>query len=76
VRIALRDGRELVSSPAQARGGPENPLSGAELAAKYHALPIRSWVARGQRVSRRSFGTWPVLAASDALVDELLTPSC
>ena len=38
VRIALRDGRVLVSQPTQARGGPEDPLSDEELAAKYHAL--------------------------------------
>jgi 2-methylcitrate dehydratase PrpD len=38
VRIVLRDGRVLVSRPAQARGGAENPLSDAELREKYHSL--------------------------------------
>ena len=38
VRIALRDGRSFVSSPAQARGGPENPLPDGEIADKFHAF--------------------------------------
>jgi 2-methylcitrate dehydratase PrpD len=38
VRIALADGRVLVSQPAQARGGPENPLSDDELRDKYRQL--------------------------------------
>jgi 2-methylcitrate dehydratase PrpD len=38
VRIALADGRVLVSQPAQARGGPENPLSDGELRDKYRQL--------------------------------------
>ncbi len=38
VRIALNDGRTLVSHPAQARGGPENPLGDGELREKYREL--------------------------------------
>jgi 2-methylcitrate dehydratase PrpD len=38
VRITLRDGRSVISAPAQARGNPENPLSATELRAKYHEL--------------------------------------
>jgi 2-methylcitrate dehydratase PrpD len=38
VRIALADGRIFTSSPAQARGGAENPLSDRELCDKYREL--------------------------------------
>jgi 2-methylcitrate dehydratase PrpD len=38
VRITLADGRRLVSEPAEARGGPENPLSSEELIRKYRSL--------------------------------------
>jgi 2-methylcitrate dehydratase PrpD len=38
VRIVLADGRTLESRPAQARGGPENPLTDSELRAKYREL--------------------------------------
>jgi 2-methylcitrate dehydratase PrpD len=37
-RILLDDGRELVSEPAVARGNPENPLSTAELSAKFERM--------------------------------------
>ena len=51
VRIALADGRNLESRPAQARGGPENPLSDDELRAKYRELatPVLG-VARATRI--------------------------
>ncbi|MGH2763018.1 MAG: MmgE/PrpD family protein, partial [Thermoleophilaceae bacterium] len=38
VTFRLRDGRGLGSEPATARGGPEDPLDAAEVAAKYRAL--------------------------------------
>ncbi len=38
VRIALRDGRTLVSEPAPARGNPENPLTDDQLRSKYREL--------------------------------------
>jgi 2-methylcitrate dehydratase PrpD len=38
VRITLRDGRELTSTPAVARGSAENPLGDDEIARKYRAL--------------------------------------
>jgi len=75
VRIALADGRKLVSEPAQARGGAENPLSENELRQKYRALaePVLGG-ARAARIER-SVGT----LASDRdglhdLLDELLKP--
>jgi 2-methylcitrate dehydratase PrpD len=38
VEIDLADGRRLVSRPAVARGSAENPLSDAEISAKFHGL--------------------------------------
>jgi 2-methylcitrate dehydratase PrpD len=38
VRVALKDGRMLVSDPAIARGNPENPLTDDEIGSKYRAL--------------------------------------
>jgi len=38
VTVVLRDGRELVSGPTEARGDPEAPLDDAEIRAKFHAL--------------------------------------
>jgi 2-methylcitrate dehydratase PrpD len=38
VRVALKDGRVLVSDPAVARGNPENPLSDGEMQSKYREL--------------------------------------
>lgn len=37
-RLLMQDGRELVSRPAIARGNPENPLTTAELLAKFDSL--------------------------------------
>src|SRR5215470_17088692 len=36
VVLILRDGRRLSSGPLDARGGPENPLTEAEIIAKFH----------------------------------------
>jgi len=38
LRITLADGRTLASEPARARGNPENPLTDADLTAKYRSL--------------------------------------
>lgn len=38
VRIALHDGRSLTSSPAIARGNPENPLTDDEIRGKYRSF--------------------------------------
>lgn len=53
VTIVLDDGRKLVSKPARARGGPENPLSADELQAKYFELatPVLG-LPRAQRIER------------------------
>jgi 2-methylcitrate dehydratase PrpD len=51
VRIALTDGRTLVSEPARARGNPENPLADDELTCKYfaYAEPVLG-AARATRI--------------------------
>lgn len=38
VEIGLKDGRKLRSEPAVARGSAENPLTDAEISAKFHGL--------------------------------------
>ena len=38
VSFTLKDGRRVTSEPAIARGNPENPLSDAEIEAKYFTL--------------------------------------
>ena len=72
--ITLRDGRRLVSEPAQPRGNPENPLVEDELRAKYREL---SEPVLGQPRSARIATLVDALveddAALSALVDELLT---
>jgi 2-methylcitrate dehydratase PrpD len=75
VRIVLRDGRDLVSAPAQARGGPENPLGDDEIAAKFHALadPVFG-VARAMRIESLVRALVHEESACDALRDELLQP--
>jgi 2-methylcitrate dehydratase PrpD len=53
VRIALADGRTVVSQPAQARGGPDNPLSDDELGEKYRSLAEPALgPARAARIER------------------------
>jgi 2-methylcitrate dehydratase PrpD len=73
VRIALRDGRALVSRPAQARGGAENPLSDAELREKYRGLaePVLGRI-RALRIERSIDELVADPSALPALVEELL----
>jgi len=75
VRIALRDGRNLLSAPAQARGGPENPLSDGEIADKFHALadPVLG-AGRAGRIQSLVHALADDERACDALRDELLQP--
>lgn len=73
VRIALADGRTLVSKPARARGNPENPLSDDELRAKYRELAVPVLGAeRARRIERAVDGLAEDRAALPALLDELL----
>lgn len=53
VQITLDDGRTLVSQPARARGGPDNPMADQELRAKYFELaePVLGR-SRAQRIER------------------------
>jgi len=75
VRIRLADGRTLVSQPAQARGGPHNPLSEAELREKYLTLaePVLG-PARAGRIERAVDALGDNRGALKALLDELLSP--
>jgi len=73
VRIALKDGRELMSEPAIARGNPENPLSDAEIRDKFHAL---AQPVLGAAIARRVERTVDALGhgggALPALLEDLL----
>ena len=75
VRIALRDGRTLVSTPARARGNPENPLSDDELGAKYRELatPVLG-AERTTRIERSIENLAIDPAALRTLQDALLQP--
>ena len=75
VRIGLADGRSLVSAPAQARGGPEHPLSDEEIGAKYRELAEPVLGSRRSSRSGALAAALPVDAtALPALIDELLSP--
>ena len=74
VRIALRDGRTLVSEPARARGNPENPLTDDEMRTKYRDLagPVLG-PRRAARIEALVESLADNGAALPALVDELLS---
>ncbi len=73
VRITLRDGRELASGEAVARGSAENPLSDSALAAKYldYAEPVLGR-ARTLRIGAAVDALGPGRPAR-ALLDDLLS---
>jgi 2-methylcitrate dehydratase PrpD len=74
VRIGLADGRSLVSEPAQARGGPEHPLSSEEIGTKYRefAEPVLG-SRRSSRIAALAASLPVDPAALPALIDELLS---
>jgi 2-methylcitrate dehydratase PrpD len=76
VRIGLADGRSLVSEPAQARGGPEHPLSDEELGGKYHELadPVLG-PRRSARIAALAAALPGDATALPALIDEILSPA-
>jgi 2-methylcitrate dehydratase PrpD len=75
VRIALADGRTVVSPPSRARGNPENPLTDDELVAKYRARAIPALgEARTARIEARVASIVTDASALRALVDDLLAP--
>jgi 2-methylcitrate dehydratase PrpD len=76
VRIGLADGRSLVSDAAQARGGPEHPLSDDEIGAKYRQMaePLLG-PARSARITALAGALSLDATALPALIDELLTPA-
>jgi 2-methylcitrate dehydratase PrpD len=75
VRVVLADGRSLLSEPAVARGGPENPLSEDELQAKYRdmAEPLLG-PRRSARIAALVASLPEAPDSLPALVDELLSP--
>jgi 2-methylcitrate dehydratase PrpD len=75
VRIALADGRSLVSEPAQARGGADQPLSGEEIGAKYRQMaePVLG-PRRSARIETLVASISTDAAALAKLLDELLAP--
>ena len=74
VRVALNDGRTLVSDPTQVRGVPENPLTDDELRGKYRELaePVLG-TRRAERIESLVAAVTADAGALSALVDELLT---
>ena len=73
VRITLRDGRTFASAPAQARGGPENPLTDVELGDKFHALADPALgAARATRIESLVRSLADDERACDALRNEFL----
>ena len=76
VRIRLADGRELVSQPAQARGGSEYPLSDGEIDAKYRELSDPVLGSRRSSRIAELVASLPTDAATlPALVEDLLSPA-
>jgi len=74
VRITLADGRVLVSEPTQARGGPDDALTDAELRDKYFALAVPTLgEARATRIDGL-VQALPDAAALSPLLDSLLAP--
>ena len=75
VRVTLADGRNLVSEPAIAKGNAENPLSDADLSAKYHryAEPVLG-KARAARIEHAVHRLASEHMALTELLEDLLEP--
>lgn len=76
VRIALADGRQFASQPAQARGGPEDPLPDGELKEKYRSLadPVLG-AARSARIEQAVRALAEDGGALASLREEILRPA-
>ena len=76
VRVALNDGRTLVSAPAQARGIPTNPMTDDELRGKYRELaePVLRQ-ARSTRIEEMIAALPTDPTALAVLTDEVLRPA-
>jgi len=75
VRVTLRDGRELISEPARARGNPENVLSDTELRDKYRELATPVLGRERTAVVETAVATLTTDAAAlRALIEALLAP--
>jgi 2-methylcitrate dehydratase PrpD len=75
VRIALKDGRTLVSHANQARGGPDNPLGNDELHEKYRMLadPVLGRT-RSERIAHAVDALAVSPEALPLLVEDVLDP--
>jgi 2-methylcitrate dehydratase PrpD len=75
VQIVLKDGLALIAEPARARGNPENPLTDAELRAKYFELaePVLGR-PRAERIERLVSGLRQGATLFE-LLEELLNPA-
>jgi len=75
VRIALKDGRTLVSHANQARGGPDNPLGNDELHEKYRMLadPVLGRT-RSERIEHAVDALAVSPEALPLLVEDVLDP--
>jgi len=76
VRVALNDGRTLVSAPAQAHGIPTNPMTDDELRGKYRELaePVLRQ-ARSTRIEEMIAALPTDPAALAILTNEVLRPA-
>src|SRR5262249_15625241 len=76
VRVTLADGRTFVSEPTVARGSAENPLSDADLLAKYrsYAEPVLGKV-RAARIEHAAHRLASEHMELTELLDDLLQPT-
>ena len=75
MRIILANGLTLVSQPALARGGPQNPLDDREIREKYRSLAVPILGAR--RAARIEQSVDALVGNGQALqrlIEELLSP--
>ncbi len=75
VRIALDDGRTLVSAPARTRGDPDAALDDEAIRIKYHTMadPVLG-ASRANRIERLVTALAHDADALPALIDDLLQP--
>ena len=74
MQITLRDGRTLDSAPAQARGGPDAPITDDALRAKYYDLARPTLGDARAKVIETVRDSGPGQDVS-ALLDALLQPA-
>jgi 2-methylcitrate dehydratase PrpD len=73
--IRLSDGRILLSDPAVARGSAENPLSDAEVSAKFHALMAAGCVGERAAKIEDMVMSLAIAPSLTPLLDEMTKPA-